>query len=353
MESPCRSSKVLFLLEPIADFTIHASTVFIEEHVKELHFKNGEWQCTSPRVTSARIQEIRDAALNVNEASHGGGAFGFAKILKKLTFTCQVFGVIGQKGCPLASNYLTTLERLGIDGTRLIRSNSQNHGQCLCIIPEGAKDRFMLTSLGAAKELTKKHLSRELFKDASHLHLEGYSADYDGFLEKAVKYAKENNMSISMDVGQSWIVKDEVRRNRILNLLQSGEIDLFFGNEEEMKALTKLDHVEEICTYLGQLCPTVVTTLAENGVCIKSPLDELPKFYEPKGVSVIDPTGAGDAFGGGFLAAWLLERETDKCVKLATEIASTVIQYTGTTIPEAVWDDGLLNSSLTLLGLSH
>jgi len=99
-------------------------------------------------------------------------------------------------------------------------------------------------------------------------------------------------------------------------------------NEREAKLITGLDDVrksaEELYSWGAEL---VVITRGENGVLIYD-----GDFHEFPALPVegeIDPTGAGDAFAGGFLAGLVKGKALEECAKLGLERARAVLKKRG------------------------
>ena len=80
--------------------------------------------------------------------------------------------------------------------------------------------------------------------------------------------------------------------------------DLCCSNLDEGRVLTGLDDPLEVAIALAARYPTVVVTLGEKGaICIEDGAEPIALAAQP--AAVVDTTGAGDAFTGSFLAAWL------------------------------------------------
>jgi len=101
-----------------------------------------------------------------------------------------------------------------------------------------------------------------------------------------------------------------------------------FPNEREAKLITDLDDVRkaagELYSWGAEL---VVVTRGEKGVLIYD-----GDFHEFPALPVegeIDPTGAGDAFAGGFLAGLVKGKALEECARLGLERAKEVLKKRG------------------------
>lgn len=73
----------------------------------------------------------------------------------------------------------------------------------------------------------------------------------------------------------------------------------------------------------------IITTLGEEGVEFQMENEKL-KVKSFKVKKVIDPTGAGDAWRGGFVAGLLMDYQIKDCLKLGNVMASFAIEKYGT-----------------------
>ncbi|MEU2718895.1 carbohydrate kinase family protein [Streptomyces sp. NPDC007205] len=75
---------------------------------------------------------------------------------------------------------------------------------------------------------------------------------------------------------------------------------------------------------------TWVTTLGENGSCIER-VDASPIYIPAVPADrIADPTGAGDAFRAGYLAALAAGRAPSQCAHLGSALATLALSHTGT-----------------------
>ncbi|MCX7882249.1 MAG: carbohydrate kinase [Brevinematales bacterium] len=127
---------------------------------------------------------------------------------------------------------------------------------------------------------------------------------------KALEYAKKKGKIISFDPNlrpSLWKNLTEAKKT-ILSVLP--HIHILKVSEEELSFLSGKAHLQEGISWAQRLAlPFVIITRGKEGViCLHQGTLLSSSIYE---VEVIDTTGAGDAFVGGFLSR-LLE-ENDPC----------------------------------------
>ncbi len=90
-------------------------------------------------------------------------------------------------------------------------------------------------------------------------------------------------------------------------------VDLFLPNSTEARQLTGTPNTLAALRRLGEVCPLAVIKDGPDGA---HAICNAETFYAPAiPVKVIDTTGAGDAFGAGFLKAWLDGRPIAECLR--------------------------------------
>ena len=73
---------------------------------------------------------------------------------------------------------------------------------------------------------------------------------------------------------------------------------------------------------------TVLKAGAEGCYCARSGAPDVTD-HPASSVKIVDTSGAGDAFNGGFLAAWLDGREPDDCIATGQSLAARTLQHNG------------------------
>jgi sugar/nucleoside kinase (ribokinase family) len=206
-------------------------------------------------------------------------------------------------------------------------------GRCLILVtPDG--QRTMNTCPAASHELTAAALDPELIRSASVTFLEGYLWGPErprAAMLEAARIAHSAGRTVAFTLSESLCIGD--RRQGVLGMVESGVVDMLFGNEHEMRHLTGCGAMDECIEALSSKVKTLVITrgaegavAAENGRTVEIPA--VPA------TQVVDTTGAGDLFAAGFLAARLRGRALGGCLEAGAIAAAVVISHFGAR-PEA------------------
>lgn len=182
------------------------------------------------------------------------------------------------------------------------------------VISLGGGDRTIFRYKGAKDRLIQYHIPWNSLKTKWFYvnHLEDDSAK---LLPQIIDFAKKKGIKIAFNPGSTQIdMKDEV-----MPLLK--HVDVFMVNQEEASALTGISYErkEEIFKKLDEWVDgIVIMTKGPEGVDVSD-----GKTLWSAGVlplnDVVDRTGAGDAFGSGFIAA-LIQKPAD--IEYAIQFAS-------------------------------
>lgn len=73
----------------------------------------------------------------------------------------------------------------------------------------------------------------------------------------------------------------------------------------------------------------VITQGAESTVLVSSAEPDSPKVYAVHPLTeaqIVDTNGAGDAFAGGFLGAWVAGKNVDECVEAGHKLGGMCVQ---------------------------
>ena len=102
---------------------------------------------------------------------------------------------------------------------------------------------------------------------------------------------------------------------------------ILIGNDYEISLIEKKLKINH--SQLLKLCPLTITTLGAEGSVVET---EREKIFTPsaKIKSIVDPTGAGDAYRGGFLAGYLRGFDLKICGQMGAVAAVYTVEKYGT-----------------------
>lgn len=108
-------------------------------------------------------------------------------------------------------------------------------------------------------------------------------------------------------------------------------VDVYKSSKNEIEAITGMADLQSAITAVHDLgVKSVIVTLGMKGavLSINGVVYEIPAYMPNR---LVDPTGAGDAFIGGFLAEYVRGKEALWCACVGSAIASTVVEGIGPT----------------------
>ena len=188
--------------------------------------------------------------------------------------------------------------------------------------------RTMCTYLGASVEFEPKDINYNSIKKSKYLYLEGYLWDSElaknAFI-KAAKIAKESNTKIILTLSDSFCV--DRHRESFLELIDN-YIDVVFCNESEVLSLFKKNDLQSCKKLISSICELVIITLGSKGSLVinKGESEEV----KPKKLgNIIDTTGAGDLYAGGFIHGLIKNYALKRCGEMGSICAGYIITQLG------------------------
>ena len=210
--------------------------------------------------------------------------------------------------------------------TKPINGGQSSAHSIILITPDA--QRTMCTYLGASVEFEPQDVNFDLIKNSKFLYLEGYLWDSDlaknAFLE-AAKIAKESDTKIILTLSDSFCV--DRHRESFLELIDN-YVDIVFCNEYEVLSLFKKNDFRSCKESISSICKLVIITLGSKGSLVINK----DRFVEIKPRllgKVIDTTGAGDLYAGGFIHGLINNYSLRKCGEIASICAGQIITQLG------------------------
>jgi sugar/nucleoside kinase (ribokinase family) len=141
-------------------------------------------------------------------------------------------------------------------------------------------------------------------------------------LDKLFDHAKKLGMKVFFNPG-----KDELRQIDLLKGLLV-DVDVLSVNKEEAQLIVNGTELEEIVRKLMHYVPTAIVSDGPNGV-IATDGKTIVRAGMYEDVKVVDRTGAGDAFGSGFLSKWASGKSLKDSIVFASANSTNVVTRIG------------------------
>ena len=189
-------------------------------------------------------------------------------------------------------------------------------------------ERTMQTYLGACVDLGPADIDENMVRAAAVTYLEGYLWDppaaKEAFL-KAAAVAHANGRKVSLSLSDPFCV--ERHRGDFLELI-AGHVDILFANEDEIISLYKAGEFDAALRAVRGHCEIVALTRGPKGSVVLSG-DEVHVVDADPVASLVDTTGAGDAYAAGFLYGLSQGDGLARAAHIGNVAAGEVIQHLG------------------------
>ena len=196
-------------------------------------------------------------------------------------------------------------------------------GTCLILVTPDS-ERTMCTFLGTAGKINENDVDVNAVKNSKITFLEGYLWD-EGEPKKAFEKAIQSANKVAMSLSDQFCV--DRHKPHFLELVKD-KLDITFANEQEIMSLIDAKSFDEVINFSKSLGKIIILTRGEKGaVAING--DEVVECGVKQDLKIVDLTGAGDLFAGGFLHGHVNNMSLKDSLDKGTEMSSKVIQQIG------------------------
>lgn len=269
--------------------------------------------------------------LNLEEVNFfvGGGAINTAVTFANQGLKVAAIASVGRD--PEGEHILQKSAKYGIHCDFLAANKDYlTSFSFILSLPDGSRTIFRYK--GASWHLKESDIPWKLLQ-AKWLYVNHMAGQSDKVLPRVLKEAKAKGISIAWNPGSTQLANPK----RILPLLKYA--DVFMVNQEEAAALVGLPYEErkEIFQKLNKLVRgVVIMTRGAKGVEVSDgeivwSAGVLPLPSRQAGMKkLVDRTGAGDAFGAGFVTSFIKNpNNVEQAIQLASANATAVLTEWG------------------------
>jgi fructokinase len=279
-------------------------------------------------IDTARAEAIH-AAIGAGVQTGGGSAANTCAVAASLGAKVGYLGKVADDAP--GKVFAEDLKALGIQFPTKPLKGGDPTARCLILVtPDG--QRTMNTYLGACVTFGEADVDQAAVESASVTYLEGYLFDppaAQAAFRKASLIAHAAGRRVALTLSDSFCVGRH--RTAFLDFIVKNS-DIVFANEAEALSLFQVNDVEEATRAFAATGKLVALTRSEKGSRIIAPnAGQGAQVIEVPAVptTVIDTTGAGDAYAAGFLAAHARGLPLAECGRWGSVAASEAISHFG------------------------
>ncbi len=231
----------------------------------------------------------------------------------------------GRVGAADRSREKLLLAEHGVDA-RLAADESLPTGTLITLLSRD--ERSFLTDRAANLDLCRADLPDALLDGVDHLHISGYALFEPGPREAVLDLLAEaarRRISISVDPS-SYSFLAEVSAERFIEWTRGARF--LFPNEDEAATLTGAAEPGAQLDALTRVYPIVAIKRGAAGA-IAGDADGGRWSTPAPSADVVDTSGAGDAFLGGFLASYLRGEGVEAALKRGVALGSHAVTTIG------------------------
>ena len=300
----------------IVDVVAYADDSFLARH--------GLGKRTMTLIDAERAGALYEAMPPAIECS-GGSAANTIAALASLGATAAFVGKV--RDDQLGAVFRHDIRALGVAFESALAADGAPTARCLIIVTPDAQ-RTMQTYLGACVELGPDDIDPETVAASEITYLEGYLWDPPRAKEafvKAATVAHEAGRTVALGLSDPFCVD---RHRAAFEDLVNDHVDILFANEEEIKSLYQVGDFDSALQRVGSHCRIAALTRSEKGSVVISEGEAHVIDAEPV-PRVVDTTGAGDAYAGGFLYGVIRNLDLELSARIGGIAAAEVIGHFG------------------------
>lgn len=283
-------------------------------------------------IDEAQAEKLYAGAGDTTERSGGSVANSIA-IAAALGADAGYVGKVSDDR--LGGSFTSSIRSHGVTFTTPALSGSPATARCLVMVtPDG--ERTMSTFLGACTQLGPNDVDVDGVAGSAVSLIEGYLADTEqarATIGKVVDSASKSEAKVALTLSDAGCVD---RHREYFRELTRGCVEILIADEDEVAALLGDDPVESLLADRDGNCEVVVVTHGAKGSTVYG-VGGAKHEIEPRPADeLVDTTGAGDAYAGGFLYGWTRGLDVAQAGRIGSVAASHVVAQLGAQPPEGL-----------------
>ena len=260
---------------------------------------------------------------SIIQRTRGGSAANVAMFAALTGTESRFIGQVGNDA--LGQQLCLSLQQASVD----VRVVSEGRTGSIVVLVQPNGERTFLTDRGVASHLSLVDAS--LIASVGILHVPSYSLVTEPLASTSLLYikaAQSLGAVISVDASSTSVL-EHFGVARYKSLIQSIQPQVFLCNEDEA-ALLGVGATEGM--------PGAALTVIKRGAHITLAISQNNEHCEvavTPVASIVDTTGAGDAFAAGFLPAFVATNDVESAIARGHAVAARVLRSPGATLDVA------------------
>jgi sugar/nucleoside kinase (ribokinase family) len=257
--------------------------------------------------------------IHIDDAifSTGGNATNVAVTFARQGLHSKYAWTIGTDTASQA--ILSALDDEGVDTSHVVHDPSF-HASYSTILLAPTGERTILNYTGTVIKDHTTPVDLSALESVDWVYLS--SINNMALLDKIVSKAATHNVKVMMNPSG-----DELEQaGKLKPILE--DVEVIALNKEEAQLLVPGETLEELVRHLTNYCPVVLVSDGPDGV-VATDSKTIVRAGMYEDVKVIDRTGAGDAFGSGFLSQWAQGKTLKEAVIFASANSTSVVTEIG------------------------
>ena len=265
------------------------------------------------------------SALRPKDHISGGSVANSVFCCSKMGVRCKFIGKVANDA--LGDQFAADLADASVAyETQRLKSGMPTAQSYVFVTPDA--QRTFCTYLGATTQLTLQDYDGQAVREAQVALIEGYLWDSQlslGLVDQLANEARRHNTLIAISLSDPMLV--DRHRPQLQQFVRS-HADIVVANESEAQSLFETSALSDSLEAIGSLVDLCVITrgaqgsvAAANGECFSCDAIEVN--------AVVDTTGAGDAYAGGFLYAMTRGEPVPDCMHVGSQAAARTVTVVG------------------------
>jgi sugar/nucleoside kinase (ribokinase family) len=243
----------------LVDVIAHADEGFLDAH----ELTKGSMTLIDTE-RAVELYRALGAAVEMSGGSAANTMCGIASFGGRAAYIGKV------SGDDLGSVFAHDLHAVGVAFRAGAPSAQVPTGRCIIVVTPDAQ-RTMNTYLGVSSLLSVDDLDEGAIADGEVLYMEGYLYDRDdakAAFRRAAAVAHSAGRRVSLTLSDSFCV--DRHRSDFRDLVRD-DVDLLFGNRDELCSLYEVGSLEDAIVEARRECDLVAVTAGADGSCVVTP----------------------------------------------------------------------------------